>query len=321
MARALAPDTALEQTKEDEFRALLRRVRRVELKTRRALQSHGQGAYLSRFKGRGMAFSESRAYIAGDDPRHIDWNVSARTGELFVKQFVEERELLVWLAVDVSGSQAFGSRVLEKRQLAAEAAALLAFSALRNHDKVGLLLYSDRVERVVLPRAGRSHVLRLLRDVLAFVPASTGTDPAAALSHLNRLTKKRAIVAWISDFLPGTEAQRALPAQAGRVLEAPLRVLCRRHDVLALQIADPLESALPDVGLVCVRDPESGRSTLVDTSSPRVRAAFAERVAAEEERLSGLLSRVGAERVTLTTHEDASRALVRFLERRARRAR
>lgn len=303
-----------------ELRALLKRVRHVELRTRRTVNAHASGAWHSRFKGRGMAFDESRLYMPGDDPRHVDWNVSARTGELYVKQFVEERELVLLLAVDLSGSLSFGSRAQVKRQLAAEAAALLAFSAMRNHDKVGLLLFTDRVERIVRPRKGRSHVLRVLREILATRPEGRGTDVGRALETVTHMSRQRGIVALISDLLDprstGTaeDTKRALSA-----LEKPLRVLSKRHDVMVLEVEDPLERELPDVGLLAVRDPETGREVLVDTSRLAARQRYAERMAQERARVREALTRFGVDQVSLTCGADAGPALVRFLKRRARR--
>ena len=217
---------------DEELRTLLKRVRQIELKTRKAVNAAGQGAYHSRFKGRGMAFSESRAYVPGDDPRHIDWNATARRqdprgigDELFVKQFVEERELTLLLAVDLSGSMSTGSRARTKRQIAAEAAALLAFSALRNNDKVGLVAFSDRIELLVRPKKGRGHVLRLLREILAAQPKGKGTNLVSAVETVTHLSKQRAIVALVSDM---HVAAGATPLGA---LEKPLKVLARRHDL------------------------------------------------------------------------------------------
>lgn len=317
---------------DDELRNLLRRVRLVELKTRKAVNAHAQGAYQSRFKGRGMAFSESRAYVPGDDPRHVDWNVTARSGELYVKQFIEERELVLLLAVDLSGSLSFGSRAQQKRQLAAEAAALMAFSALRNHDKVGLLLFTDQVERLIVPKSGRSHVLRLLREILVCQPTSRGTDLAKALRQVSLLSNKRAIVAVISDMIePGAlsvsgskrskSSQEVSVSSAYDRIEKPMRVLSRRHDLLLFEVEDPLERALPDVGLLAVRDAETGQETLVDTSDADVREAYRNWMERERGELRARLAQLGAEHVTLRTGDDASRALVRFLQRRARRGR
>jgi uncharacterized protein (DUF58 family) len=304
----------------DELRALLKRVRMVELKTRKAVNAHAQGAYHSRFKGRGMAFEESRAYVPGDDPRHVDWNVTARTGEVFVKQFVEERELTLLLAVDLSGSLSFGSRAQVKRQLAAEAAALLAFSALRNQDKVGLLLFTDRTERLIRPQKGRSHVLRVLREILAAKPSSRGTDLGEALRTVTHLSRQRAIVALVTDLFDADWTGERPPAELLARAEKPLKVLARRHDLMLVEVEDALEQALPNVGLLSVADPETGRRVVVDTGSARVRETFAQRMANEREGLRAQLLRLGVDRVTLRCGDDSGQALVKFLRRRARRA-
>ena len=303
-------------TPDEELRALLKRVRQIELKTRKAVNAAGQGAYHSRFKGRGMAFSESRAYAPGDDPRHVDWNATARRNdELYVKQFVEERELTVLLAVDLSGSMGTGSRARTKRQIAAEAAALLAFSALRNNDKVGLVAFTDRIELLVRPKKGRGHVLRLLREILAARPKGRGTNLKAAVETVTHLSKQRAIVVLLSDLhVPdGTRAQPLGP------LEKPLRVLARRHDLIAVEVEDPIERVMPKAGLVSVRDPETGKAAVVDTGDARVREAYGERMAEERLRVRGALERLGVDHVTVTDQESAQ-ALVRFLRRRARKA-
>lgn len=313
--------TAPAASADDELRALLKRVRQVELRTLKAVNAHAQGAYHSRFKGRGMAFSESRAYVNGDDPRHVDWNVTARTGELYVKQFVEERQLVLLLAVDLSGSLTFGSRAQKKRQLAAEAAALLAFSALRNHDKVGLLLFTDKKERLLVPKKGRSHVLRVLREILACRPEGRGTDLPKALHTVTHLSRQRAIVALLTDLVdPFSLGREEDVERFWRRIERPLKVLARRHDLMLLEISDPLEAELPDVGLVSMRDAETGREVLVDTASAKVRREFASRMRAEREALRARIQRLGVERLNLETGQDPSLALVRLLKRRARRA-
>lgn len=313
--------TAPAASADDELRALLKRVRQIELRTLKAVNAHAQGAYHSRFKGRGMAFSESRAYVDGDDPRHVDWNVTARTGELYVKQFVEERQLVLLLAVDLSGSLAFGSRAQKKRQLAAAAAALLAFSALRNHDKVGLLLFTDKKERLLVPKKGRSHVLRVLREILACRPAGRGTDLPKALHTVTHLSRQRAIVALLTDLVdPFSLGREEDVERFWRRIERPLKVLARRHDLMLLEISDPLEAELPDVGLVSMRDAETGREVLVDTASAKVRREFASRMRAEREALRARIRRLGVERLNLETGQDPSLALVRLLKRRARRA-
>jgi uncharacterized protein (DUF58 family) len=304
---------------DEELRALLKRVRQIELKTRKAVNAAGQGAYHSRFKGRGMVFSESRAYVAGDDPRHIDWNATARRQdpraghggtELFVKQFVEERELTVLLAVDLSGSMSVGSRARTKRQIAAEAAALLAFSALRNNDKVGLVAFTDRIELLVRPKKGRGHVLRLLREILAARPKGTGTNLVAAVETVTHLSKQRAIVVLVSDMM--------LAGTLG-ALEKPLRVLARRHDLIVVEVDDPIEGELPNAGLISVEDPETKKRVLLDSGDARVRAAYKERAAAERARVRTSLEKFGVDRVSVTDQESAA-ALVRFLRRRARKA-
>lgn len=319
---------------DDEVRALLKRVRLVELRTRKTVNAAGQGAYHSRYKGRGMAFSESRAYLPGDDPRHIDWNATARRlheasadgAGLFVKQFVEERELTLILAVDLSGSMAGGTRQ-KKRQVAAEAAALLAFSALRNNDKVGLLLFTDRVELLVRPKKGRAHVLRCVREILVARPKSKGTDLAAAVEVATHLSKQRAIVALITDLAEmradgvrtGPVARGAQGAAALGAAEKPLKALARRHDLLVVEVEDPLDLELPDAGLVAVVDPETGKRALVDTGAAAVRDGYRERMGAERRRVRAALDRVGVDRVTVSDRES-SQALVRFLRRRKRMA-
>ena len=293
---------------DDELRALLRRVRQVELRARRAVNAAAQGAWHSRFKGRGMSFSESRAYVAGDDPRHVDWLATARQGDLFVKQFVEERELTLLLAVDLSASMGTGSAAYTRRTVAAEAAAILAFSALLNQDKVGLVAFTDRVERLVRPRKGRGHVLRLVRDILALRPRGERTDLLPALEALSHATHKRAIVAIISDLIGP-----ALPQER-------LRALGRRHDVVVVEIADALDQALPNVGLVSLVDPESGEATIVDTGDTRVRNAWATRVAQARRQNSLSLDRCHVERVVLQAGDDSAPLdLVRFLRARVRR--
>ncbi len=299
---------------DEELKALVRRVRQIELRARKAVNAAGQGAYASRFKGRGMAFVESRAYAPGDDPRHIDWNASARTGELFVKQFVEERELTVLLSVDLSGSMSTGSRARTKRQVAAEALALLAFSALRNNDKVGLVAFTDRIERLVRPKKGRAHVMRLVRDVLSIAPQGRSTDLAAAITTTTHLSKQRAVVALVTDLLACP-----LGTPEGVTLEKQLKVLARRHDLLVIEVCDAIEDVLPNAGLVRVRDPESGKLALVDTGDARVRTAYAKSAERQRERVRGALRAIGVERVSVTERESAQ-ALVRFMRRRARKA-
>jgi uncharacterized protein (DUF58 family) len=308
-------------TADEQLRELLARVRQIELRARKAVNAAGQGAYHSRFKGRGMAFVESRTYAPGDDPRHVDWNATARRDlggdaprELFVKQFVEERELTVLLAVDLSGSMSTGSRARTKRQVAAEALALLAFSALRNNDKVGLVAFTDRVELLVRPKKGRGHVLRLVREVLAKQPAGRATDLAAAVETVTHLSRQRAIVALVTDLIGCP-----LGTPAGAALDRKLKVLARRHDLMVLEVRDALEDELPAVGLVSVRDPETGAPALLDTSDATVRAAYRDSAKRERLRVRAALDRMGVDRVLISEQESAQ-ALVRFLRRRSRKA-
>ncbi|HWW93204.1 MAG TPA: DUF58 domain-containing protein, partial [Vicinamibacteria bacterium] len=238
------------------------KIRRIQIRTRAILESGIGGSYHAVFKGRGMEFAEVREYQAGDDARIIDWNVTARMGAPYVKKFVEERDLTLLLLVDVSGSQAFGSRFLLKRDYAAELAAVLAFSAVANHDRVGAVLFSDRVEAHVPPGRGRDHALRIVRDLLALSPAGRGTDLAGALRFAHRVMKRRGIVAVLSDF-------------QDQGYERALGILRRRHDVIALLLSDPRESELPAVGLMALLDPETGERMVVDTSDPAVRRRLA----------------------------------------------
>ena len=288
-------------------REVLRKVRRIELRTRRLVDESLAGSYHSVFKGRGMEFAEVREYEPGDDVRTIDWNVSAKMGHAFVKKFTEERELTVVLVVDASASGRFGTCASTKLETAAEIAALLAFSAIRNNDRVGLLLFTDRIERFVPPRKGRQHGLRVLRDLLAFEPSGRRTDIASALEVLRRVVTKRAVVFLVSDFI-----------DAG--YERTLRVVNRKHDLVAIAVHDPREESLPNVGIVAVLDTETGLPATIDTGSARVRQAFADR--ARRARTAGreIVKRAGVDLLEVSTGTDYDRALVSFFRERARRA-
>ena len=287
---------------------LIARVRRIEITTRKLVEEGLAGEYHSVFKGRGMEFDEVRQYIPGDDVRSIDWNVTARTGEPYVKSYVEERELTVMLAVDVSGSGDFGTRNSFKRELAVELAAVMSIAATTNNDKVGLLLFTDRMELLIPPLKGRSHVLRMLRDLLAFEPAGTGTDIRLALDTIYVLLKRRSIVFLISDFL----------ADAGSYRQAML-VTNRRHDVAAFDISDPLEREMADVGVIALEDAETGRQRLVDTGDRQWRREFAERVARLEAEKSDVLAAAGVDRVRLTTERDYIAEVGAFFKNRMQR--
>jgi uncharacterized protein (DUF58 family) len=287
-------------------RELLKRIRKLEISTQKVVSETLAGQYHSVFKGRGMAFSEVRPYGPGDEIRSIDWNVTARMNEAFVKVFNEERELTAMLLVDVSASKDFGSGERFKSEVAAEAAAQIAFSAIANNDRVGLILFSDRVEKVIPPKKGRAHVMRLVTDVLAFRPDGRGTDLAVGLSYLNRWVKRRAVVFLISDF------------QADGY-EPSLKLVARKHDLVPLVVSDPLERELPPFGLIALQDPETGRRLVVDAGHPQVRAALQESVDAERRKREQLFRRLELDHAELGTGSDHGLALAQFFQRRARR--
>lgn len=288
-------------------REVMRRVRRLEIRTRRLVEESLAGSYHSVFRGRGMEFAEVREYVAGDDVRTIDWNVSARMGHPFVKKFSEERELTVVLAVDVSGSEMFGTDESTKMQLAAEVSALIAFSAIRNNDRVGLLLFSDQIEMYLPPRKGREHALRVLREVLTVEPEGHGTNVGAALEYLQHVVTKRAVVFLVSDF-------------QDEGYERIMRVVAQKHDLVALAVGDPREALLPPVGLVAVQDPETGERGLIDTSSARVRRSYSQDAERMRLELREFARRTGVDLLELSTGEPYERPFVRFFRERARRA-
>jgi uncharacterized protein (DUF58 family) len=285
---------------------LIRRIRRLEIATRKVVSDMLAGQYHSVFKGRGMAFSEVRPYQPGDEIRIIDWNVTARMQDPYVKIFTEERELTVMLLVDVSASEEFGSRGRTKSELCAEVAAQIAFSAIANNDRVGLILFSDRVEKVIPPKKGRQHVLRLVSDILAFKPQGRGTDLPAALNYLSHVSKRRAVTFLISDFL-------------ARGYEKPLRIVARRHDLIPVVLQDPMEEAFPRLGLVELEDPETLERVLVDTADPWVREEYSRSMKALRDERRKLFKRMELDHVELTAGDDLGAALVRFFRQRARR--
>ncbi|HZT83785.1 MAG TPA: DUF58 domain-containing protein [Gemmataceae bacterium] len=289
-------------------REVIRQIRRLQLKARRAVEDLLGGEYHSIFKGTGIAFEEVREYQAGDDIRAIDWNVTARMGNPFIKRFVEERELTVMLLVDCSGSNQFGTRAQQKREVAAELAAILAFSAITNNDKVGLVAFTDRVERFVPPRKGTRHVLRLIRDVLFFQPEHKGTSIREGLDYLNRVLHRRAIVFLLSDFLD-TDFERSLKRSG------------RRHDLIAVRITDPREEELPAVGLLELEDAETGQHVLLDTNSRRVREAFADAARRRREAIRQLTRSSRIDLVEVSTDGGHLDALIRFFRQRERRLR
>jgi uncharacterized protein (DUF58 family) len=292
-------------------REVLKAVRQVELKTRRLVDEQLAGQYHSVFKGRGMNFADVREYVRGDEVRAIDWNVTARTGVPHVKTFTEERELTLLLMIDLSASGAYGSRRASKRELAAEAASALAFSAIRNNDKVGLLLFTDRVELYLPPRRGRSHILRVIREILFFEPKGRRTDLAVALDHANRVLKRRALAFLISDFLFVGPIDERVEA-----LRRKLKATNRRHDVVAVSVTDPRELDLPDIGLVTLEDAETGEQIEIDTSKNQTRGAY--RRAAERYYLeiARCLRASGVDQLEFSTATPYLPALMAFFGRR-----
>ncbi len=284
---------------------ILRKIRALEIKTRGLVQTVFAGDYHSVFKGRGMNFDEVREYQPGDEIRAIDWNVTARLGTAFVKKFTEERELTVMLVVDVSASGNFGSAEQSKRELAAEVACLLAFSAIRNNDKVGLLLFTDRVELFIPPKKGRSHILRLIREILFFEPQGLGTEPAQALDYLNKVVTRRAVVFFISDF-QAEDFSRTLAVSA------------RRHDFVAIHIQDERETVLPNVGLITLEDSETGEQIEINTADRSTRARFADLAEVEESELKRTLRRHNVDTVLLRTGHDYLVPLRSFFKKRER---
>jgi uncharacterized protein (DUF58 family) len=297
-------------------KAIMSSMRQLEIRTRRMVTDSLAGAYHSVFKGRGMDFDEVREYTPGDEVRTIDWNVTARAGRPFVKKFTEERELTIFLLVDISASGNFGSGVASKRDLAAELASVLAFSAIRNSDKVGLMLYTDRVERYLPPKKGRRHVLRVVRDILYHVPQATGTDTVKALDVANRLLHRRAIVFLISDF-----ETTANPTVVRADLRRAMRRTNRRHDLVAVHVEDPREKELPDVGIVALEDAESGEVIELDTASRAVRRRFKEMSLERGRRLVSDFRSEGIDTLQLQTDAAYMPALQRFFKTRERRRR
>jgi len=292
---------------------ILKKIRYIEIPARKLVDEVFSGEYRSVFKGRGMEFSEVREYLPGDDIRIIDWNVTARFGRPFVKKFVEERELTVILLVDMSGSEDFGSGIRSKRELACEIGAILAFSALKNNDKVGLILFSDIIEEFVPPRKGRRHVLRIIRDILAFQPKSRGTNLETALGFLNEVMRKKAIVFIISDFI-SPDFEQALKATAAR------------HDLNAFTILDPREISIGDKekffpALVEIEDAETGHRRIVNLRDRHFLARFAEKQEERLEKLKQLFNRVNIEHTLLKTNEDYMKELMRFFKERQKKAR
>jgi uncharacterized protein (DUF58 family) len=287
---------------------ILKQVKLIELRTRGLVNSLFTGEYRSTFKGQGMEFSEVREYQAGDEVRNIDWNVTARMGRPYVKRYIEERELTVMLAVDLSGSERFGTRKRFKSELASELAAVLAMSAIRNNDRVGGLIFTDHVEHVVPPKKGRRHALRLIRDLLVYEPEGNGTNIAGASDYLIKMLAHKTIIFLVSDFISES-------------IERPLKLLAQRHDVVAVSMEDPSEQHLPDIGIVRLVDPESGETISVDTSDPDVRAGFEQRTGEEREERRHLLRRLAIDEIPIRTDGGIIEPLLRFFRTRETRTR
>ncbi len=286
---------------------ILKKIRRIEIRTRRLVADVFSGEYHSVFKGRGIEFTEVREYLPGDDIRSIDWNVTARTGHPYIKKFEEERELSIMFVVDASGSGAFGSVKRFKAELAAEMCAVLAFSATRNNDRVGLVMFSDRIEKVVPPQKGRRHVLRVVRELLYSEPEGTGTDIPMALDYLANIVRRHAIVFLVSDFQTGG-------------FDRALAVANRRYDLIAIDVSDPRERELPRVGLVELEDAETGERVVVDTGDRRFVERFAREIERERAEKERTFRRLGVDRIAVSTDKPYVEPLERFFRMRARRA-
>src|SRR6476620_1713261 len=288
---------------------LLKKIRKIEIVTERLVRDRMAGQYHSVFKGRGIAFSEVRQYMPGDDIRLIDWNVSARMNDTYVKLFTEEREMTVLLLVDMSASGRFGSRVRQKRDLTAELAAILAFSAIKNNDRVGLIIFTDEVEKFVPPKKGKRHVLRVVSEILQFKEKSRRTALDVGLDFLGHVIRRKAVAFLISDFLaPVASYERAL------------RITARRHDLIPVTVSDPLEEALPDVGLSEMEDPETGGIVVFDTGGPEA-AAFAKAAREGVAARNALFKRLAMDPIAVRTDKNYVPALTTFFEARARRLR
>ena len=293
---------------------MLKKVRQIEIRTNRQVSDALAGAYHSIFKGRGMDFEESREYQVGDEIRSIDWNVTARTGKAHVKRYTEERELTMMLMVDLSASGLFGSALISKRERMAEIASTLAFSAVRNGDKVGLALFTDSVELMIAPRKGRRHILRLIRDILFYEPKSAKTDIAACIDEVNRVVKRRAIMVVVSDFLQGKNGM--LPTDDNGEVVRALSLANRRHDLICASVSDPREFELPNVGTLFLEDAESGECVQIDTSSAKARKAYSDYNFIRKSQFEKQLAKVGIDLLEADTTDDYIFKLKKFFETR-----
>ncbi len=282
---------------------VLENVRRIEIKTQSIVKDIISGEYQSVFKGHGMEFSEVRTYIEGDDIRNIDWNVTARTGEPYVKKYIEERELTVMLVVDASASGNFGTIKQLKAEMAVELCALLAFSAIKNNDRVGLIIFTSEVEKFIPPKKGKNHVLRVIRELLYFQPKNTGTNINEAVNFLSQVQRKKAVVFFVSDFLSSD-------------FESPFRVAAKRYDMIAVSMFDPREREMPNAGLIEMRDPETGKSILIDSSSKAFRVKFAKESEHRRVTLKKLFRSISMDLIEISTETGYVEPLVRFFKKR-----
>jgi len=287
-------------------REILRKVKRIEIRTNRIVNDVFAGQYVSVFRGRGMEFDTVREYLPGDEIRSIDWNVTARMGRPYVKKFVEERELTVVLLVDISPSGAFGSRERFKNEVATELCAVIAFAAIKNNDKVGLIMFTDRIEKFILPKKGSKHALRVIRELLFSQPQGKGTDIALALDYLNRVIRRRSVVFLVSDFIAPS-------------FEQPLKIANKRFDMVAVVVADPRELELPDVGLVQLQDAETGEVVLIDTHDPSVRREYDSLVRRRVEQNINQFKSLGMDYINISTDSSYIEPLLKFFRMRARR--
>jgi uncharacterized protein (DUF58 family) len=284
---------------------LLKKVRKIELKTRGLSNHIFAGEYHTAFKGRGMAFSEVREYQPGDDIRTIDWNVTARFNTPFIKVFEEERELTVMLIIDVSGSKNFGTQKQMKQELVTELSAVLAFSAIQNNDKIGVIFFSDKVEKFIPPKKGKSHILRIIRELIAFEPENKGTDIGEALRYFNNVIKKRAVCFVISDFMDNN-------------FEAPLKIANKKHDVVTIRINDKREEELPDIGLIQMKDAETGEVKWIDTGNKSIRQNYKKNYLRNKEEVNQLFKNSGVDSIQLRTDMDYIKPLIQFFKRRVK---
>lgn len=299
----------------DLTREILKKVRQIEVRTNRLVNDSLAGSYQSVFKGRGMNFDEVREYVPGDDIRTIDWNVTARTGLPHIKKFTEERELTIMLMIDISGSGEFGSRESSKRELMAELGSVLAFSAVRNNDKVGLVLFTDSPELYIPPKKGRGHILRIIREILYFKPKGVGTDLKGVLDFVNRVMKRKCVSFLISDF-----AMDGIFEEELQLLQPKLQITNRRHDLISLIVTDPREYSLPDIGWITLEDAESGEQVEVNTSDPEVREEYSSIAQARIRKIHKSMRHAGIDLLDLRTDRSYLPPLLSFFRDRQKRA-